>query len=647
MHKRPWATLLMAATLGLPAAALAAPTPAAPPADRAAALLQTLNQLTTPVMQDTPRFGLVVRADQTAPADITQPVAAAPALLELRLDRTGPHEFALAVTSPWVNLTLARDEKRTVMALPDHGVAFVGEGTLAEAPDTLDPQGLLARLVTPETAAYPYVWLASTGQVPAVARQLGLLKFEALDGTTPAPAPVPGGKPARHFRIDAQTQLYLPESSAGTIVLTARGKNPLGVQRLEVAYRDAPTGVRVSTDGLKTQVLDRAEMERVIARGLRRLLSARLPAPTLQAAPAPAPGSASGIPRRVPHGELRVVEGQTLVLLAGTPEEIGTAHGQLLGPQIRRTIDSTLYMVGLVESARTGQWFPATLDDAWKRLSPHIPDAHRREMIALAKACPDVSVREIELANVFPEYFHCSGFAVFGKATTDGTLYHGRVLDYMTEIGLQQAAVTFVVKPQRGFGYLNVGYAGFIGSVSGMNQRQISLGEMGGGGRGLWDGVPMATLMRRALEECSTLDEVKKLWTDSPRTCEYYYVFADGKIPSAVAVAARSEKIEFLAPGAAHPLLGEGIADAVVLSAGDRLKLLRQRVTAQHGKLDATSAMHLMDRPVAMSNNLHNALFVPQQGIVYIANASNDQPAAMRPYVKYDLTALLREVPED
>ena len=39
----------------------------------------------------------------------------------------------------------------------------------------------------------------------------------------------------------------------------------------------------------------------------------------------------------------------------------------------------------------------------------------------------------------------------------------------------------------------------------------------------------MATLMRRALEECATLDEVMELWKNSPRTCEYYYVFADGK----------------------------------------------------------------------------------------------------------------------
>jgi hypothetical protein len=104
-----------------------------------------------------------------------------------------------------------------------------------------------------------------------------------------------------------------------------------------------------------------------------------------------------------------------------------------------------------------------------------------------------------------------------------------------------------------------------------MNAEKISLGEMGGRGEGQWDGVPMATLMRRALEECDSLDEVKQLWSSSPRTCEYYYVFADGETKSAVGVAATPQAIEFVEPGAFHERLGEGIKDAIVLSAGSRL----------------------------------------------------------------------------
>jgi hypothetical protein len=210
-------------------------------------------------------------------------------------------------------------------------------------------------------------------------------------------------------------------------------------------------------------------------------------------------------------------------------------------------------------------------------------------------------------------------------------------------IGLQDAAVTFVVSPSGRHTFISAGYAGFMGVVSGMNDQQVSLGEMGGRGEGNWDGVPMATLMRRALEECSTLEQVKHLWSSSPRTCEYYYVFSDGKIPDAVGVAATPEKIEFIEKGASHPELGPGIADTVLMSASDRLQTLRNRVMEGYGKLDAAGAMGLMARPVAMKSNLHDVLFVPQDGVVYIANADHERPAADRGYVKYDFMQLARE----
>jgi hypothetical protein len=276
-------------------------------------------------------------------------------------------------------------------------------------------------------------------------------------------------------------------------------------------------------------------------------------------------------------------------------------------------------------------------------LAPHIPDDHKRETRALAGSL-GLDVALTESLNVFPELFHCSGFAVFGKATRDGKLYHGRVLDYMTTIGLQDAATTFVVHVHDKIPFANVGYAGFIGSVSGMNARKISLGEMGGRGEGQWDGVPMATLMRRALEECSTLDEVMHLWKSNPRTCEYYYVFADGKSRRAVGVAALPESLEFVFPGQSHPRLGDGIEDSVVLSAGSRLEKLRERVTQRHGQIDADSALWLMSRPVAMQSNLHNVLFVPEDGVFYVANADHKRPAAERPYVRHDLLELLNSM---
>ena len=49
---------------------------------------------------------------------------------------------------------------------------------------------------------------------------------------------------------------------------------------------------------------------------------------------------------------------------------------------------------------------------------------------------------------------------MFGKATRDGKLYHGRVLDYMTTIGLQDAATTFIIHVDGRIAFANVDRAG-------------------------------------------------------------------------------------------------------------------------------------------------------------------------------------------
>lgn len=556
----------------------------------------------------------------TLTADVAFTVERKPQQVAIRLDRFDDESFDLDVRHPEYWVQIRRREHRTALALPYHKAVFLGAGEVDER-DRLSPQGLAERLISGKTAAALLR--------PALAADdpnawgfllLGLLKA-SYDETSD-----------RWSVGDSTTFRFFDEGTTLEVEHEAA--------RLTLKFDASPSATREQTDvenwpDRKVVRVERRELESQLARGTRRLLEI--------AAPGPALTSPRQTARKVPHGELRWIEGQRVVLLRGTPEQVGRAHGRLLKKEAYACLDSVLNTFGTVQTIRSGRWFRDDLRAAHKRLAPHIPPRHRREMVALAESL-DVDPELVEMANVFPELFHCSGFAVFGSATADGKLYHGRVLDYMTTIGLQDAATTFIVAPQGRHAFANVGYAGFIGSVSGMNSRGVSLGEMGGGGEGRWDGVPMATLMRRALEECDTLDEVMKLWKDSPRTCEYYYVFADGKTNRAVGVAATPDSIEFVMPGKAHPRLGEGIDDAVVLSAGSRLETLRARVIERHGSIDADVARWLMSRPVAMESNLHNALFVPADGVLYVANADHHHPAAERPYVRIELHKLLAEL---
>jgi hypothetical protein len=157
----------------------------------------------------------------------------------------------------------------------------------------------------------------------------------------------------------------------------------------------------------------------------------------------------------------------------------------------------------------------------------------------------------------------------------------------------------------------------------------------------------MALLVRDVLERGNDLDEAISIFRDSPRTCQYFYVVADGKTNRAVGMEASWDKFQLVQPGEANPLLPTPVQDAVLMSAGDRYKELVRRAQAGHGAFDADSARRLMDCPVAMKSNLHDVLFAPRSTKFWIANASHDkQPAANQKYYAFQLTELLTRTPE-
>jgi isopenicillin-N N-acyltransferase-like protein len=343
-------------------------------------------------------------------------------------------------------------------------------------------------------------------------------------------------------------------------------------------------------------------------------------------------------------GRLEDHDGTKVLFLKGTPEEIGEQHGTLLKSEVRDLVKRVLYGVGVGSSFAKGRWFFGEIEQCVARLSPFIDPRTLREMDALALAA-DLESAEIRLANFFPEMFHCSGFALLGSATEGRRIYHGRILDYMKGIGLELNAVVSVVQPNDGHAWVNIGYAGFTGSVTAMNDQHISIGEMGGRGEGNWDGKPMAQLVREVMEKASTLEEAVQIMRKGPRTCEYYYVIADGRSHKAVGIKATREIFEVVGPGEAHPQLETPIKDTVLLSAGDRYRELVRRTEEGFGMFNAERALELMTSPVCMSSNIHSVLFAPDTLDFWVANSNGDIPAAHTRYTKYNLAELIHGTP--
>lgn len=348
-------------------------------------------------------------------------------------------------------------------------------------------------------------------------------------------------------------------------------------------------------------------------------------------------------------GWLETIDGYPVLHLKGTPYERGYQHGVLLKEQLRANLHTLLEVKGNQTLAQVGPLKVkprAAIEMIIPIQEPYVPPKYFEELRGLA-AGAELPYEEVRVANFIPELFHCSGFALLPEATADGKLYHGRVLDYATDWGLQEHAVLMIVEPDDGIPFVNVTYAGFIGCVTGMNAQHVSIGEMGGGGLGHWKGIPMSFLVREALELGTDLDAAIAVFRDNPRTCQYFYVIADAKTNRAVGMEASWNVFSVVQPGEGHPLLPHPVDNCVLLSAGDRYEELARRAKAGHGGFTVEDALRLMDRPVAMKSNLHNVLFEPKSTRFWVANAGKDgQPAAERRYHEFQLSELLSRSPE-
>lgn len=385
-------------------------------------------------------------------------------------------------------------------------------------------------------------------------------------------------------------------------------------------------------------------------------------------------------------GFLEQKNGQQVLHLKGGSYERGYQHGVLLKQQVQRNINA------YVDNAKSP--IPGRAEEFAKNiplLLSFVPDHFKEEMQGLADGS-EVPLPKIIALNLFPEMFHCSGITVCNNASQNGELYHVRVLDYSIGKNLQSTSVLQVVEPENGKAFLNVSYAGFIGCVTGMNQEKIAIGEIGGWGYGFWRGMPMAFLLREILEKASSLSDVKSILQNTPRTCEYYYVFSDGKTKESIGVYATSSQLHFIQPGSSYAMIAagplpenygeKGDHDKVFLSEcqlentpyqtvllsqdqksavlycaqpsdcllltgytnAKRYPVLAERVLSNYGSIDEKALMEIIKCPVAHPSNLHNAIFQPSELKVWISHAGpNDEPACDQQYLEWNLSNLLLE----
>jgi isopenicillin-N N-acyltransferase like protein len=224
-----------------------------------------------------------------------------------------------------------------------------------------------------------------------------------------------------------------------------------------------------------------------------------------------------------PHGLLQIINGIPVLMVDGTPEEMGTAAGLLALKSGRRMAE---YPDDILREFHL-TLFRYPLLAAGRKMVEQFPADYGHELEAMAAAAGvdrDLAVLGNTMFDL-KKIIACSTVLVEpGRSTTDGSLL-ARNLDYPSLGYAHEYTLVTVYRPKgTRHAFACVGFPGLLGCLSGMNDAglsvavlevtQVKMGEK----RFDATGMPYALCYRRLLEECSTIDEAYALLSKMKRT---------------------------------------------------------------------------------------------------------------------------------
>jgi len=114
---------------------------------------------------------------------------------------------------------------------------------------------------------------------------------------------------------------------------------------------------------------------------------------------------------------------------------------------------------------------------------------------------------------------HCSFFAIWGKRTSSGQLYSMRNLDWAKDTGISKHKLVTVYHVDGTIPHATLGFAGFIGALTGMSSQGITVHEAGNDvTHETFLGFTWSVRLRYIMERSKNLQEAKILWESTGNT---------------------------------------------------------------------------------------------------------------------------------
>lgn len=387
--------------------------------------------------------------------------------------------------------------------------------------------------------------------------------------------------------------------------------------------------------------------------------------------------------KSVKNGKLYSVgDGEDAIALVhvwGSAYEMGYAHGQLMHDKASGFVVGVWkYLEEQVEEAINGtvnffpDWFledvanvglDAALDLEYYATEPYSGSYFLEEMRGLADATglPLEKIRRIHMIGELTKG-QCSMFGANASATEGGTLLQLRALDWDVDGPFKNFPQITVYHPSSsggGHAFANVGWTGWIGSITGISSTQMAISEIGVSfpdstfGKESRFGIPFTYILRDILQFDATLQDALKRMTNAHRTCNLILGVGDGKIGEFRGVEYSASVANYftydnLQPTADwHPKIQDVVYWGMDWLCPGYSEVLAKQLTKYHGMLNATITIHDVVS-VVQTGDLHIAVYDLANEILYVANARADYetgPAKAydRAFVQLDMKSVFAE----
>jgi hypothetical protein len=348
-------------------------------------------------------------------------------------------------------------------------------------------------------------------------------------------------------------------------------------------------------------------------------------------------------------GELKYVNGVPVLILAGTPEEIGEQMGVLalkhapdFATVIKEKVREHAGDVGLVVATQMA-------NGVFKKF----PEDYRREIEAMAKA-GGVQRDLLVMANTIfdlkgirlQQRFGCAGLVVEPARSATGGPLLGRNADTPPAGRLCEVGLVVVYRPEGKLPFVTVSYPGLLTCVCGMNAAGLALGcdeATGSADRAPLfnpDGMPALAVQRRVLEVCKTVEEAEKWLRSNPATihgispvCDLRTGVVFEVTPKTVAVRKARDHLVCCT----NHFLAEG------LKLGDDCSRLRELEKAWQIKTlsvaDVAARMHAANQK---ADTIQTMVFEPKELVLHVAFGDGKKSATEFPLRKLDLSKELK-----